>query len=246
MTAAGSEAILIHVVISIQKKNYINAIKSSFVLIFSATLISTLIQQFLDNKIEKIIGSPAGLDSMIWIWGLLSLLSAILFPLVQSLLCSFYLSQEFNIEKNVSSFVKTNFELSLIETLRSWGKSFLWFFLFIIPGFIKYSYYMLSPFVVLFSKKYSVGEIDALELSEKIFKKYWFYFSVQLTLFYFVLPAVLSTTLDQYRAFDLHPLTATLSLVFETLMILFFHFLILNKIFNYLINEKDLLYATDV
>ncbi len=232
--------------ISIQKKNYIDAIKSGFVLIFSATMISTLVQQFLDHKIEKIIQSPTGLDSMIWIWGFLSLLAALLFPLIQSLLCSFYLSREFNIEKKIISFIENNFELSLIETLRSWGKSFLWFFLFIIPGLIKYSYYMLAPFVVLFSKLYSIGEIDALVLSEKIFKKYWFYFSVQMTLFYFILPAVLSTVLDQYRAFNMHPIAASVSLIFETLMILFFHYLILQKIFNYLNNEKDLLYATDV
>ncbi len=247
MTVTAYEAILIDVVITIQKKNYIDAIKSGFVLIFSATLVSTLFQQFLDRKIEKIIASPTGLSSMIWVWGFLSLLAALIFPLMQSILCSFYLTQDSDIRKKLNYFLKNNFELSLIETLRAWGKSFLWFFVFIIPGFVKYSYYMLAPFVVLFSKLYQTGEVDALELSEKIFKKYWVYFSLQLFLFYFLLPMVLSTSLDQYRSFDMHPVSAGISLVFETSMVLLFHYLILQKIFLFLQNEKDLNYvATDV
>ncbi len=212
-------------------------------LIFSATLVSTLFQQFLDKKIEKIIGSPSGLNSMIWVWGFLSLLAAVLFPLIQSLLCSFYLSRSLCPQKKITTFISEYFELSLIETLRAWGKSFLWFFVFIIPGFIKYSYYTLAPFVVLFSKMYSLGETDALKISEKIFKKYWVYFSIQLFLFYFLLPLVLSTALDQYRSFHLHPATAVLSLIFETLFILLFHYLVLKKIFLYLIQEKDLSYV---
>ena len=226
-----------------QKKNYIDAIKSGFVLIFSAALISTLLQQFLDHKIEKIIASPTGLNSMIWVWGFLSLITAVLLPLIQTLLCSFYLSRNLMTEKKINLFFSEYFELSLVETLRAWGKSFLWFFVFIIPGFVKYSYYMLSPFVVLFSKMYSLGETDALETSEKIFKKYWIYFSIQFFLFYFLLPMIMSTALDEYRSFNLHPGTASLSLVFETLMIMLFHYLILKKIFSYLIQEKDLSYV---
>lgn len=232
-----------HVVMMIQKKNYIDAMKSGFVLIFSATLIFTVLQQYLDSKIEKIIQSPTGLDSMIWFWGFLSLLTALLFPLLQSLLCSFYLTVEFSIDKNIKLFFSRFFEMSLIEVLRSWGKSFLWFLLFIIPGLIKYSYYMLAPFVVLFSKLYQIGKVDALELSEIIFKKYWIYFSVQFFLFYFLMPVVLSTALDQYRTFNAHPFSASGTLAFETLMILFFHYLILRKVFQHLNETKDLIYV---
>jgi hypothetical protein len=243
LTVTVYEAILVGVVITLEKKNYLNAIKSGFVLIFSAMLASALVQQFLDSKIESIIQSQNGINSMIWVWGFSSLLAALLFPLIQSLLCSFYLASEYNTHTQLRNYFSNYFELSLIETLRAWGKSFLWFFVFIIPGFVKYSYYMLAPFVVLFSKLYDQGQVDALEVSEKIFKKYWIYFSVQLFLFYFLLPLLLSTVLDDYRSFNTHPLTASLSLVFETLMILLFHFLILKKIFSYLTQEKDLHYV---
>lgn len=240
LTVIESEAILKPVVNYLNKTNYINAVKSGFVLIFSATLFSTLAQQFLDRKIERIIQSPTGLNSMIWIWGFLSLVAALLFPLIQSILCSFYLSQKNLKLKSVQGFVADHLELSLIESLRCWGKSFLWFFVFVLPGFVKYSYYMFSPFFVLFSKKYKSGEADALLISESFFKRYWIYTSVQLTIFYFILPMVLSTVLDQYRSFYFHPASAVVSIVFETLMILLFHLLILNKIFIFLNTEKDL------
>ncbi len=246
MTVTQSEAILNDVVITFEKKNYLDAIRSGFVLIFSATMISTLATQFLDSKIEKIISSQNGLSPMIWIWGFLSLMTAILFPLLQSLLCSFYLSKNFLPEKKFSTFLKSHTELSLIETLRSWGKAFLWCFAFIIPGLIKYSYYLLAPYIVVFSKMYQLGDIDALNYSEKIFKKYWAYFSVQLFIFYFLFPALLSVIVDEYRQLNLHPLSAAFSVALEALIILFFHYLIFKKLFFYLQNEKDLNYATDV
>lgn len=244
MTVANSEAILNYVVMYLKKNNYIDAIKSGFLLIFSATFLAALFQQFLDRKIEKIIQSPTGLNSMIWIWGILSLLAALVFPLVQTLLCSFYLSKNFSNKKtepeDLKLFFSENFELSFIEMLRSWGKSFLWFFVFIVPGFVKYSYYMFSPFIVLFSDRYKKGTEDALVVSEQFFKKYWIYATVQLTIFYFIMPLVLSTLLDEYRSFYIHPVTATLCLVFESFMILLFHLLILDRIFTFLNNEKDL------
>lgn len=243
LTVSDAQGILNSAVRTLQKKHYIDSIKSGFMLIFSAALASTISQQFLDHKIEKIIQSPTGLNSMIWVWGFLSLLTALVFPLIQSLLCSFYLSREFTFEKKIKNFLADHFELTLLETLRAWGKSFLWFFVFILPGFVKYSYYMLTPFVVLFSKKYQTGHADALDVSEKIFKKYWIYFSIQQFLFYFLLPFVMSTVIDQYRAFDTHPISALVALVFETLMILFFHYLMIRKIFFYLNNEKDFYYA---
>lgn len=240
MTVANSEAILNYVVMYLKKNNYIDAIKSGFLLIFSATFLAALIQQFLDRKIEKIIQSPSGLNSMIWIWGFLSLLAALIFPLIQTLLCSIYLSKKNADVMDVQKTFYESFELTFIEMLRSWGKSFLWFFVFIVPGFVKYSYYMFSPFFVLFSEKYKNGSADALEISEQFFKKYWIYATVQLTIFYFIMPLVLSTLLDEYRSFYIHPITATLCLVFESFMILLFHLLILDRIFTFLNNEKDL------
>jgi hypothetical protein len=181
-------------------------VKTAFLPIFSAMLVSSLAQQFLDKKIEGIIQSPQGLSSMIWLWGFLSLLAAMLFPLFVSLLCSYFYA--FNHTKFLKVFAQNHLEKSLIESLRAWGLSFLWGFLFIIPGIVKYSYYMFSPYVVYFSTRYQNGEKDALDLSKEVFLAHWIPYSVYILLFGFVFPMILSSALDQYRIFNLHPISA--------------------------------------
>ena len=59
------------------------------------------------------------------------------------------------------------------------------------------------------NKKFNQGD------SAEIFKKYWAYFSVQLFIFYFLFPALLSVIVDEYRQLSLHPMSATFS-VFPT------------------------------
>ncbi len=126
------------------------------------------------------------------------------------------------------------FELSLIETLRAWGKTFLWCFLFILPGLIKFTYYLMAPFVVLFSKRYAAGEVDALDYSEELSKKFWWRLNLWLTLFYLVIPLALSLVLDEYRLFQIHPLSAVASVLFESVLVFVFHFLILKLFIRYL------------
>jgi len=203
----------------------------NFLLIFLAVLVAALIDQSLNRKIELVIKSPEGLSNMIWIWGIASLASSLFFPLLISMLCSYTLSMAFTSKRTL---MKDKFELALIETLRSWGKTFLWCFVFIIPGLIKYTYYLMAPFVVMFSKEYEQGNVDALELSEKISKKFWWRLNIWLTLFYFFVPLALSSGLDEFRTFQLHPATATLSALFETILVFVFHFLVLRLFLRYL------------
>ena len=207
-------------------------------------LLSTFFQQILDKKIELVLRSKEGLNSSIWLWGSLSLFFALFFPLLIGLFCSYFLSRDQN--KKLKTFTSANFELSFVESLRAWGKSFLWFFVFIIPGFIKYVFYFLTPYVVYFSKNYKQGEIDALKLSEEIFKKNWLTYLLLIVFFTLVIPAVLTSTMDEYRLFSEHPLSATASVLMDTFLILFFHYLILKKMTHYLEQKKDLIYVTDV
>ena len=172
---------------------------------------------------------------MIWVWGASSLISSLFFPLLISMLCSYTLSNFFVSKKVLFS---EKLELALVETLRAWGKTFLWCFLFIIPGLIKYSYYLMTLFVVLFSKKYAAGEVDALEHSEKISKKFWWRLNLWLTVFYLVIPLALSSSFDEYRLFTTHPLTATLSVLLDSVLVFTFHFLILKQFIKYL-NEVE-------
>jgi hypothetical protein len=207
----------------------------NFLLIFLAALIAALTDQSLNRKIEQVIKSPDGLSNMIWVWGIASLGSSLFFPLLISMLCSYTLSNAFNSKRTM---LKEKFELALIETLRAWGKTFLWCFVLIIPGLIKYAFYLLSPFVVFFSKKYAEGKVDALEMSEKIAKKFFWKLNIWVTLFYFLLPIALSATLDEFKVFQFHPISATVCVLFETILIVVFHYLILKLFIRYL-NEVE-------
>ncbi len=208
---------------------------SGFVLIFLAVLVATFADQALNKQIEMVIKSPSGLSNMIWVWGLGSLGSSMFFPLLISMLCSYTLSNAFTSKRQMLS---QKFELSLIETFRAWGKTFLWCFVFILPGLIKYTYYLMAPFVVLFSKKYARGEVDALEYSEILSKKFWWRLNLWLTLFYLLIPLILSSTLDEYKLFQFHPVSAIFAVLLETVLVFAFHFLILKLFIKYL-NEAE-------
>ena len=206
-------------------------LSASFVLIIIAVLVGTLVDQALNKQIEHVIKSPDGLSNMIWVWGLASLASSLFFPLLFSMLCSYTLA---GVVLTRREFFQEKFELALIETLRAWGKTFLWCFVFIIPGLIKFTYYIMVPFVVLFSKRYARGEVDALKYSQQLSKKFWWRLNLWLAVFYFLIPLALSSSLDEYRIFGAHSVTAMLSVLLEAVLIFIFHFLILKVFFKYL------------
>ena len=221
-------------------------------LVFSALMLSTWIDQLLNKHIEAVIQAPSGLSNMIWFWGALSLATSLFFPLLLSLLCCHSLT---TLQVGAHQFLKNKFELGFIETLRAWGKTFAWCFVFIIPGLIQYTYYLLAPFVVMFSKKYAAGEVDALEHSKKIAKAFWWQLNLWLTVFYMVIPLAVSALLDERRVFTTHPVTATLCVVMETVLLYAFHFLILKSFLECMskiefvpeiISEPKGIYVTDV
>ncbi|MEQ1721882.1 MAG: hypothetical protein ABL930_01815 [Pseudobdellovibrio sp.] len=206
-------------------------LKPSILLIFSAILFSTLMDQYLTKQVESIISSKDGLSNMIWVWGGLSVLSAILFPLLTSLFCAYFLITS---TKSLNEFVEDNFELSLIETLRAWGKTFLWSFVFLLPGVIKYINYILTPFVVMFSKKYKRGEVDALEYSTVISKTFFWSIKMWLGIFYVIVPVLFYALFDEYRIFSDHPFAATIVVGLETVVEIIFHFILLNLFIKFL------------
>jgi len=206
-------------------------LKPSALLIFSAVLFSSLMDQFLTKQVEVLISSKDGLSNMIWVWGGLSVLSAIMFPLLISMFCAYFLISS---TKSLNEFVEENFELSFIETLRAWGKTFLWSFVFFLPGVIKYINYILTPFVVMFSRKYKRGEVDALEYSTLISKKFFWSIKMWLGLFYVIVPVLFYALFDEYRVFSTHPVAATLVAGLETLVEIIFHFIILNLFIKFL------------
>lgn len=233
------------IVISKQTISLTSTFKRGFVLIFSATFVFTLCQQYLDRKIEGLLRSPEGLNSTIWFWGALSLVTALIFPLVQTLFATYSTTLDLH-KTNLTRFFSEHIELGLIEMLRTWGKSFLWFFIFILPGFVFYFYYSLSIYVVLLSAKYNNGEVDALEESMTTVKTHWIYYSVLFFIFTFIAPLVITQVFDEYRLFSQHPLTAFFCVAVDSILLLIFQFLILNKYIEQLLEKKDLKYGAHV
>ena len=226
--------------LQVKKFNLKAVLNPIFLLIFSALIFSNLTDQYLQKQVEELISSKDGLSNIIWFWGFISILSAILFPLVISLLCAFLLvSNQQKVENKMSVFFAENIELSLIEILRSMGKVFLWSFLLIIPGVIKYIDYLLAPFVVMFSKRYKNGEVDALEYYTEISKKFWWSIKLWVVLFYVIIPIMIYALFDELRVFSEHPISATALTFVESVIELLFHFIILKLFIKFLNNFEN-------
>lgn len=118
-------------------------------------------------------------------------------------------------------FVWREFEQLLIEFLRSWGKTLNWSFLFILPGIWKWLCYTFVPFVVLFSKKYERGEVDALEQSSSVFRTSWGKTLIFVIVFSIAIPLMITSLFDGYREIWTTPVkTSLLGLGEYVLMIL--------------------------
>lgn len=228
--------------LQLNKVNFKSLANPYFLLIFSAVLLSTLTDQYVQKKVEFLISSKDGLTSELWLWGALSIVTAVLFPLIISLLCAFVLVIG---NKKLSQFLSENLELGLVETLRAWGKTFLWSLLFIFPGIVKYINYILTPFVVAFSERYKNGEVDALEYSTQISKNFWWSIKIWLGVFYVLIPVILYFLLDEYRTFNNHPISATAVVFLETVFELVFHYILLKLFIKYL-NASEVSHVTHV
>lgn len=226
--------------------NFIAAAKISFLPVFGAMVIYTTLDQFLSSKIQFILRSQDGFSHTIWFWAAMAILLSLLIPLFTSFIACFAFSKTLKNDQNLSSYMFSDarsefadkFELSLIETLRAWGKTFLWSFAFIIPGLIKYTYYLLTPFVVFFSKKYGRGEVDALEMSEKISKDFYWRLNFILFIFYFTIPLTMTSLFDSSKKIAATPVLACLIIALETFWLLLMHYYLL-KYFLFHLKKHD-------
>jgi hypothetical protein len=229
-------------VLQVNKLSLKSVFTPLFLLIFSALFLSTLTEQILTKKVEALISSKDGLSNMIWVYVGISLLSAILFPLITAMLSSFSILKESlkSINPHVSAgrFIADKIELSLIETMRAWGTAFLWSFVFILPGIWKLIAFILTPYVVMFSKKYQAGEVDALEYSTKICKAYFKRVNWWLTVFYLFVPVVLYFVGEPYRLIMKTPAHATVLVFIRTIVEYLFHYYMI-QVFIDFINEYE-------
>ncbi|MCE3009912.1 MAG: hypothetical protein LW875_04800 [Proteobacteria bacterium] len=120
--------------------------------------------QILLYNMQKMLFSPTGTSPWIWGFAILSILNNLFYPLLALLLCL----QKFN----PSQTFLTLLNQSSKEVLRAWGKSFLWAFALVVPGFLKFLKYSFVPLVVGLNPVYQTGQLDALKESERIGKQH--------------------------------------------------------------------------
>ena len=209
---------------------------------------STLTEQLITKKVEALISSKDGLSNTIWLYVGISLLSAIFFPLITAMLSSFNILKESLKAKDpqisAGAFIIDKIELSMIETLRAWGTALLWCFAFVLPGIWKFIAFILTPYVVMFSKKYQEGKVDALEYSSEICKAYFKRVNWWLTVFYLFVPIILYFVGEPYRLITKTPVIATLLILVRTVVEYLFHYYMI-QIFIDFINEHEAAPATE-
>ncbi len=213
-----------------------------FLLIFSAAFLSTFIEQIVTRQVEQLISSKDGLSSILWVYVGISLMSSILFPIFMGMLASFNILRDSfksqNSANTFSDFFVEHLEQNLIESFRAWGKGFLWCFVFILPGIWKFISFIFTPYVVMFSERYRRGEVDALEYSAQICKKYFKRVNWWLTVFYFILPIILYVIAEPYRLLNRTPFVASILVFIDAISKYAFHYFML-KIFFDFINEEE-------
>lgn len=173
--------------------------KKVFVPLFALVIISSNIEQYLNLEMEGALRSPLGMQPEVYLFGFLSIVSSILFPVLLTTVALYALVHWNELTDNLGEFLKKNLNQMYIETLRSWGKSLLWSLLFVLPGLWKFLMYSMVPYVVTGSKVYQDGNIDALKASTDIVKKHWFKVLVVFFVFHVFIPVLLSTLFDSYR-----------------------------------------------
>lgn len=219
-----------YVVPSYTKLNYFKALRSGFLLIFLANLSYKLLDQYITVQIDGLVKSTEGVGTLIWFWAAFSIFVGLLFPSIITLTCAYNLA--FNTSKGFGKFFREKFELTLLETLRSWGKVFLWTLVFVIPGLIKAINYMLVTYVVAFSKGYERGEVDALDKSAEVAKHFWWKLLFYFGLFFILAPMVITGLFDEYTSLQLHPASGLLFVAVDSALYLLFTYLVLNLFFK--------------
>lgn len=214
------------------KLNYLNALKSGWLLIFLANISYRFIDQKITLKLDTLIRSVDGINSSLWAYIGLSLIVGLLFPLIMTLLCCYFLMKDS--KSSLTGFISENLELLSLETLRSWGIGLLWALALIIPGVIKMSFLIMVPYIVLFSTEYKNGFKDALDFSTVLSKHFYMRINIYLTVVFFIIPSVITFAFDDYAHFADHPFWFCLIYTFEALAILWFHFMALKLLGKYI------------
>jgi hypothetical protein len=186
---------------------------------FLILLIYEALDAGVNDVLEVLFKSSEGTPNWVWFIAAFSVFINIIFPIG----LTFWLLSSLKATRSWSG----DFQQLLIETLRVWGKILLYSLALIIPGAYKWLSTTFVPYVVLFSKKYHEGQLDAIAGSKKIFKQAWGRTILILLIFSVVVPLIVTANLDQYREIWVHPLGALCVGVIEYFSLIFSLFLFL-------------------
>lgn len=219
---------------SFNRQHFFSSLKFGFLPLYSAVVIGLIIDQSLNQEIESILRSPDGFSHRVWIWGGLSLISSLVFPVLFTLLSCFFMTEKIRgfFFSQLPEFLKKHFEMTLLESIRAWAFMFLWFFVLFFPMVYKFVSYTMTPFLVVYSPAYARGEINALKTSEVIAKEFFIKLFLLLVCFYVVLPAVSTLVFDQYKVIRNYPLQALALAGVDAFVIFTIQFFLLKMFFN--------------
>ncbi|AHI05830.1 hypothetical protein BDW_06620 [Bdellovibrio bacteriovorus W] len=173
--------------------------KTSFWPLFALVVISSSVDHFLTFEVEKAMTHPQGVQPEIFVFGSLSVILGLLFPVLISLTAIYGILRSKNQNLEVGDFFAKFSSQTFIENLRSWGKILTWGLLLILPGVWKVLQYCFVTFVVTCSKAYDDGNVDALQYSAKVFKKHKLKTLGIMFLFTILIPIIMTTLFDGYK-----------------------------------------------
>lgn len=201
-------------------------------------MISSNLEQFLNKLVESAIRNPAGVQADILFYGAISIVWSVVFPILVTSCVLFFLCSETGFMGNLRSFLKQYLNQLYIEIVRSWGRSLLYGLLFVLPGlwkFVKLSY---VPYVVVASKTYDEGEVDALKASESIFSRKRFVTLLVFFVGYMFIPLFMTALFDGYRSIFETPMASLVLNSIDTYLLILVHF-ILFTIFKNEVRKSD-------
>lgn len=218
----------------------IQSIKWAILPLTSAVAISIILDQFVTGQVEGILKSSEGPTALVWGWLSLSISFSVFFPATFTLISCFFITES---QKSIHrpyaffEFFKRNFELIVLEGMRAIAYTFFWFLALIVPAFYKFAGYSLTPFVVIYSKDYNQGKIDALNESQRIGMQKKTRLVLLLVGLYILLPIVTTLLFDEYKVFAQRPGSAFALSIVDALGIFLFHFFALRFFKSDFFNE---------
>lgn len=180
-------------------------------------LVYSLIDQTLTERMTSLLTSTEGISPLVWIFGFLSIINNLLFPLLLMFITLAAVQK-----RPMLAFLNTTFSYAIREQLRTTGRVISWGLMFILPGFYKYFRLIFVPFVVAEDPNYMQGSVDALKASHALTRGINFLKVIGLCLVFAVIFPLFLSGFDDYRLLLETPFTAVPLVCVETFLSVYF------------------------